>query len=112
MLAHRLAWILTNGDPPTDKPNVLHRCDNRACCNPDHLFVGTQKQNIHDAVGKSRHPHGATHGMVRLTEELVRAVFSAIGTDTEIGLRFGISRTHASQIRLGKRWRHLGLVSA
>jgi hypothetical protein len=51
--SHRLSWILTNGEIPKDK-NVLHKCDNRRCVNPDHLYLGTQSNNICDAITRGR----------------------------------------------------------
>jgi hypothetical protein len=52
--AHRVAWELTRGKIPGDLC-VLHRCDNTACINPDHLFLGTQLDNIQDMNAKGRH---------------------------------------------------------
>jgi hypothetical protein len=59
--AHRISWRLHFGDIP-DLPAaghhgtcVLHRCDNRACCNPGHLFIGTQGDNVDDMLAKGRH---------------------------------------------------------
>ena len=51
--AHRLAWTLFNGPIP-DGLYVCHRCDNPPCCNPDHLFLGTPKQNQEDMHSKGR----------------------------------------------------------
>lgn len=51
--AHRYSWFLANGSIP-DGMKVLHRCDNTSCVRPDHLFVGTQKDNVHDAIQKGR----------------------------------------------------------
>jgi hypothetical protein len=52
---HRVSWELANGPIPVGM-QVLHRCDNGKCLNPDHLFIGTQKDNIEDAVNKGRKP--------------------------------------------------------
>ena len=52
-LAHRISYILFVEDVPEDLC-ILHSCDNRACVNPSHLFLGTQKDNIHDMIKKGR----------------------------------------------------------
>ena len=54
-VAHRLAWIAWNGPIP-EGMYVLHRCDNRACVNPDHLWLGTYSDNLKDCWAKGRHP--------------------------------------------------------
>jgi len=87
--AHRFSWLLTRGDIP-EGLMVLHNCpggDNKACVNPQHLWLGTHKDNVHDALqkgqtprgdrhGARRHPEtharGETHPLARLTEDIVR----------------------------------------
>jgi hypothetical protein len=54
MATHRLSYALTNGFIPNGLL-VLHKCDNPSCCNPDHLFVGTQLDNVWDSINKGRH---------------------------------------------------------
>ena len=52
--AHRLSWELRYGSIPKGE-QILHRCDNRQCINPAHLFTGSQKDNIQDAISKGRY---------------------------------------------------------
>ena len=57
-LTHRLAWKLAYGDP--GESVVMHSCDNPACCNVDHLSLGTQGDNMADCISKGRHPKVGT----------------------------------------------------
>ena len=65
---HRVAWQLTNGGIP-DGLCCCHHCDNRKCCNPNHLFLGTVADNNRDCEEKGRgnHPRGENHGRAKLT---------------------------------------------
>ena len=75
LLAHRLAWILFVGEDPGERC-VLHRCDNGLCVSIDHLFLGTQGDNVHDMESKrrSRHPSGEAHGRSKLTKRDVAEI--------------------------------------
>ena len=71
--AHRLAWILTHGEI-TDDLWVLHKCDNRKCCNPNHLFLGTCQDNHDDMVQKSRQLIGEKHPQAKFSSEQVAEI--------------------------------------
>lgn len=110
--AHRMSWVSVHGPIPALNTYhgtcVLHRCDNRRCCNPSHLFLGTAKDNSHDRDQKGRNnsPKGSSHWKAKLTEEKVEAIRSLIGSMsmTEIGKRFGVTRSTISFIKSGKIW--------
>ncbi len=63
--AHRLSWLLHTGRPPVHC--ILHKCDNRACCNPAHLFDGALEENVADMVAKNRQAKGERIASAKLT---------------------------------------------
>ena len=72
--AHRVSWSLHKGIIP-DGVNVLHKCDNPSCVNPDHLFLGTQQDNVTDMIQKNRHNHrGEANGKAKLNDDKVREI--------------------------------------
>lgn len=95
--AHRVAWILTRGPIPAGM-SVLHACDNPACINPLHLFLGTRADNIADMVSKGRHRSGIGRGSAKFTAEKVRAIRLDVErgatNKSEVARRHGVSRTH------------------
>lgn len=106
-IAHRVAYQIYRGEIPAGI-NVCHRCDNRACVNPDHLFLGTHQQNMSDRNAKTRQSRGATHGPAKLTEDDVKSIRVTPGlSQRALAARFGVSRRLVRSILAGEKWAHL-----
>lgn len=109
---HVLAWVLLRGDIP-DGIYVCHKCDNPKCVNIDHLFLGTQKQNMHDMIQKKRdrHSHGEDRPTAKWTNEQVsrikRIINSGEFSNAEIARMFNTDRSHIGKIAKGRLWRHV-----
>lgn len=128
LTAHRAAYEIFKGGIP-DGLDVCHTCDNRACFNPNHLFVGTAKDNIADMYRKGRNPdlkktakrgdenpsrkhperlsRGAAHYAAKINEDDVRFIRSTTGPHNVMARLFGISETSVAYIRKLKTWKHV-----
>lgn len=108
--AHRASYATFVG--PIGALHVLHRCDNPPCCNPRHLFLGTQTDNMMDksAKGRVRVAIGEKHGKAKMTEDGVRAARKAWANGESIksiARRYGVSSCSISHIVNRKLWRHV-----
>lgn len=118
-LAHRVSWELAHGAIPTGQ-HVLHRCDNRRCVRPDHLFIGVNADNVADRVakGRSRGPAGTRNAKAKLTEDDVAAIRrdyrpSPIGRPPAgtramaaiLAERYGVTRATIYHIARGWNWK-------
>ena len=109
--AHRIAWILSLGKIPAGVL-ALHHCDNPACVNPAHLFLGTHADNAHDRDQKGRRlpPAGALNGNAKLTEADIQTIRDWDNSGVpraEIARRLGVSPPLISRVMLGKAWKHV-----
>jgi HNH endonuclease len=131
--AHRIAFELAYGPIPTGLL-VLHRCDNPPCCNPDHLFLGTQADNVDDMVEKRRHgthvhperrATGSRHGSQTKPEKLkrgeavhtarltaddvrdIRARAAAGSSQRKLAALYGVAQSNIAAIVLRKTWKHI-----
>lgn len=110
--AHRAAWVAARG-PISDGACVLHRCDVRLCCNPDHLFLGTNAENSRDMVSKDRQTKGARNGRARLAEHDVGIIKTLLGLGVKnhrLATLYGVSKYIISLVKRGNTWRHVEAV--
>lgn len=111
--AHRYSWELANGKIP-EGLFVLHKCDNPICVNPDHLFLGTQADNIKDMDEKGRRVSsriarffGEDHPHSRLTEDQVRKIREDSRTQAVIAKDYGVGQMTISRIKTNTTWKHV-----
>lgn len=123
MGAHRFAWSLKFGEIPKGL-EVCHRCDVRTCCNVDHLFLGTRKENLADMRRKGRHAHGDRHwtktadraarsaARGTITAETAKAIRVTYAkgklSQTELAEKFGVGRSLVCAVLAGKTWKYAG----
>lgn len=107
--AHRASYELFKGDVPQDKL-VCHSCDNRLCVNPDHLWIGTPKDNSQDMTKKNRCQKGNNHNRAILDEDKViyiRFLCDNGFKKPEIANFFGVDPDTIRLIARRKLWKHL-----
>lgn len=109
-LTHRLSWEIHFGEIPVGL-FICHHCDIPGCARPDHLFLGTKKDNKQDAMKKGRHARGETSGRAKLTEEKVREIRKVyhdggIGI-IELGHLYSVSHMAISLAIRGINWKEV-----
>lgn len=108
--AHRISYLIHKGEIPAGML-VCHTCDNRRCVNPDHLFIGTNMDNMADMVAKGRQNkcRGEKHGKARLSASTVLAIRATDNgmTHGQIAERFGATKTQVADIKSGRSWKYL-----
>lgn len=106
--AHRAAYMLFKG-PICGGLHVLHKCDVRNCVNPQHLTLGTHRDNMRDMMAKGRHvtPRGERAPSAKLNSKQVQAIRQATGPARAIATLYGVSVSTIWSIRRRDIWRHL-----
>lgn len=103
--AHRVAWEITYGHIP-DNLFVCHTCDNPGCVRPEHLFIGTATDNVHDMYAKGRE----VSGRAKLNEQQVRSILMAYlngVTPSLLAKQYQVDRSSVYNILYGKTWKHV-----
>jgi predicted XRE-type DNA-binding protein len=115
MLAHRIVYELMNGSIPKHTL-ILHKCDNRKCCNPDHLFIGSHQDNMDDKMNKHRcnSPFGEEHGRSKLKKddisEIKRLYLETNVSQRKLSTIFGVTQANIWYIINNKSWRNKLLI--
>lgn len=108
--AHRFAYFLANG-PIAGGLSVLHRCDNPSCVRPDHLFLGTQAENLADMDAKGRRRHramlGEDNATSKLTVDSVLMVRQSDASGASLARLLGVTKECVYAIRKRRTWAHL-----
>ena len=113
--AHRFSWELHNNKIP-DNLHVCHKCDVRHCVNPEHLFLGTHKDNMNDMISKGRlvpvSKSGEEHIFSKLTENSVIEIKKMLNdgeTCVSISKKYHVSPTCISRIKQNITWKHVNV---
>ncbi len=104
--AHVLSYQLEKGLIPKGMV-VRHTCDNKICCNPEHLIIGTYQDNKDDEVAKGNHVRGSRQGQAKLTEEdilIIRKLISDGFSLREISDIYSVTPEAIGLIKSGKNW--------
>ena len=106
-LVHRIQCEIKHGK--LNDLLALHKCDNRKCINPDHLYAGTQSQNMQDKFlrGRDNHARGERAGGAKLTEQDVLEIRSSSLTNTELAKIYPVNKMQIGRIRRRERWAHV-----
>ena len=98
--AHRVAYELANDYRPTSAEFVCHSCDNKACVNPAHLWLGTASENVRDCYKKG------LNRWAKINADIAREIYHSQMPGRELAARFGIAVNYVYQIRGGHCWTH------
>lgn len=105
--AHRFSWVHHFGEIPAGL-HVCHKCDVPGCVNPNHLFLGTDADNLSDMRSKGRHNLGIKNGAAKLNEDAVRFIRANPSLSlASLARKFGVGHQTIGNVRLGLRWKHI-----
>lgn len=109
--AHRVSYLIFKGEIPNGM-KVLHKCDNRQCVNPDHLFIGSQADNVADMIAKGRNKtnplYGSANPMSKANDEIVQAIREEVAAGAkqiDMAKKYGLSAMTISRIVRKETWK-------
>lgn len=106
ILSSHISWLIKNGKLPNGY--LLHKYDNASCVNPDHLYIGTQKDNGTDMAKRCRSSYGERNGQAKLAQEDIIKIREWYKqghiSQSKLGDMFGVHQVHIGRIVRGERW--------
>jgi len=108
-LAHRYSYALFTNKIISKELCVCHHCDNPSCVNPNHLFLGTNQDNVNDKTNKNRNgaPKGELHHNSKLTEENIKFIRNSQLSHRQLALLFNTPKSNITSIKNYKSWKHI-----
>lgn len=110
MLAHRASYMVHKGEIPSGL-YICHHCDNPCCINPDHLFAGTNADNMADCARKGRSAGlrniGQVNGRSVISEIDAKVIAKSAEPHKVLAQRYGVSRSTITHLKTGRTWRHI-----
>lgn len=108
-LAHRASFAVWGAEPIISDLHVLHACDNPPCINPEHLFQGTNADNVADKLSKGRQRHlvGEEHPRAKITAETAMKIFNDTGTSQELAAKYGVNSGTVYFIKTKQQWKSI-----
>lgn len=104
--AHRLSYTAHKGEIP-DGAVVRHTCDVRLCCNPEHLVLGTPKENMQDCIERGRIANGEKQHLAKLTATEVTHIYTSSESNGAMAELYGVAKPTIWKIRSGITWQHV-----
>jgi hypothetical protein len=108
--AHVVSFLIHKGEIPKGL-QVNHLCFKRSCCNPNHLYLGTQQENMRDKINANRQAKGSKNGNSKLTENHVKKIKELLKNNEHpkvLAEMFEVSDTQIRNIQTEKQWSHIG----
>ena len=106
--AHRVSYVLANGSIPQGKL-ICHKCGNRSCVRPSHIYAGTIKENMRDRKAHGRQAEGERNGWAKLTEDKVKLIRWLVnyGSRRKIAKILGLHHSTVKSVVSRKTWKHV-----